>query len=294
MALSCIPAFVLESRLLSSGISLLWTCYSFCHLSLSPRGSIAVVSMPRERGKLKRGSSYARGASNRRRPPSPSLCSSVLQHPSMDSQQESGNPLGIPQEEERWGYTIIEEEIPVNQEESPGRTQEEKMVSREPNMENSGNAMQASNSQHNEQPPILLTDDQLQLLFDLRRDSIEIAFRQEQMIAKINDLQNQLFGSQPTSLFHHGHPQANVRMKMMLPRLEDFQAIFLFIYTSLVFIFSHFSLYQSIDNKMHGTSLVFGLTCAFLIAQTLMPQLVSSVGSSCIRFETLYSFNFSK
>jgi hypothetical protein len=46
MALSRIPSFVLELWFLSSSISLLWTCYSFCHLSLSPWGSIVVVSMP--------------------------------------------------------------------------------------------------------------------------------------------------------------------------------------------------------------------------------------------------------
>jgi hypothetical protein len=99
-----------------------------------------------------------------------------MQHPSMDSQQESENPLEILHKEEIWGYTIIEEEIPVNQEESPERTQQQQMVSREPNMESSGNAMQARNSQHNEQPPFLLTDDRLQLLFDLRRYSPEITF----------------------------------------------------------------------------------------------------------------------
>jgi hypothetical protein len=203
----------------------------------------------------------------------------------MDSLQESGNPLGIPQEEERWGYTIIEEEIHVNQEESPGRTQEEKMVSRDPSMENSGNATQASNSQHNERPLILLTNDQLQLLFDLRRDSIEITFRQEQMIARIDDLQNHLFGSQPNIIVPPWTSPSQHQDEDNAPRLEDFQAIFLFIYTSLVFIFSHFSLYQSIDSKMHGTSLVFGLTCAFFIAQTLMPQLVSSVGNSSINLK---------
>jgi len=67
-------------------------------------------------------------------------------------------------------------------------------------MDNSGNYVHVSASQLSERPLVLLRDDQLQLFLDLHRDSTEIPFRQEQMLARIDDLQNHLFGSQPNTI----------------------------------------------------------------------------------------------
>jgi hypothetical protein len=45
------------------------------------------------------------------------------------------NSLGIPQDEERWGYTIVEEKIPPFHVDSPGSSRDEHEVNKDPNME---------------------------------------------------------------------------------------------------------------------------------------------------------------
>jgi hypothetical protein len=54
----------------------------------------------------------------------------------------------------------------------------------------------ANNQQQDERLPILLSDEQLQRFFDLRKDMAKITYRQERMIARIDELYDQLIGSQ--------------------------------------------------------------------------------------------------
>jgi hypothetical protein len=95
-------------------------------------------------------------------------------------------------------------------------------MNKDPDMENRWNEEHANNQQQSEQPPILLSDDQLQLFFDFCRDLAEITYRQEQMMARIDELHNQLIGPQHTSLYHCGQTQTSTRVATMLLKLEDF------------------------------------------------------------------------
>jgi len=71
----------------------------------------------------------------------------------MDSQQGGSNSPRIQPKEKRWGYAIVEEDIPQIHEDFPGRSCDEHEANKEPNVEDHKDGEQAKNLQKGSDHP---------------------------------------------------------------------------------------------------------------------------------------------